>query len=85
MRLVVSEKEWQTEIKRMLSSGLKYELDALANKNFQCLTKSYLPGKLKEKDWLDWAAVHSDLCGLRPYHQINVALQELKQRDELIQ
>jgi len=39
----------------MLSSGLKYELDALANKDFQCLTKSYLPGKLKEKekDWLD--------------------------------
>ena len=38
---------------RMLSSGLKYELDALANKDFQYLTKSYLPRKLKEKDWLD--------------------------------
>ena len=50
---MVSEKEWQTEIKRMLSSGLKYEPDDLANKNFQCLTKSYLPGKLKEKDLLD--------------------------------
>jgi len=37
----------------MLSSGLKYELDALANKAFQYLTKSYLPGKLKGKDWLD--------------------------------
>jgi len=37
----------------MLTSGLKYELDALANKDFQDLTKSYLPGKLKEKDWLD--------------------------------
>ena len=46
-------KEWQDEIKRMLSSGLKYELDALANKDFQYLTKSYLPRKLKEKDWLD--------------------------------
>lgn len=41
---------WQTEIKRMLASGLKYELDALANKNFQYLTKKYLPRKLKEKD-----------------------------------
>jgi DNA topoisomerase-6 subunit A len=46
-------KEWQTEIKRMLASGLKYELDALANKDFQYLTKRYLPRKLKEKDWLD--------------------------------
>ncbi len=46
-------KPWQQEIKRMLSSGLKYELDALANKDFQYLTKRYLPRKLKEKDWLD--------------------------------
>ena len=46
-------KEWQAEIKRMLSIGLKYELDALANKDFQYLTKKYLPRKLKEKDWLD--------------------------------
>ncbi|HSP05820.1 MAG TPA: DNA topoisomerase IV subunit A [Acidobacteriota bacterium] len=46
-------KPWQLEIKRMLSSGLKYELDALANKDFRYLTKKYLPRKLKEKDWLD--------------------------------
>jgi DNA topoisomerase VI subunit A len=46
-------KPWQQEIKRMLSSGLKYELDALANKDFQYLTKTYLPRKLKEQDWLD--------------------------------
>jgi DNA topoisomerase-6 subunit A len=46
-------KPWQAEIKRMLTSGLKYELDALANKDFQYLTKKYLPRKLKEKDWLD--------------------------------
>ena len=46
-------KEWQNEIKGMLSTGLKYELDALANKDFQYLTKTYLPRKLKEKDWLD--------------------------------
>lgn len=44
---------WQKEIKRMLSVGLKYELDALANKDFQYLTKKYLPRKLKERDWLD--------------------------------
>jgi DNA topoisomerase-6 subunit A len=46
-------KEWQAEIKRMLSSGLKFELDALANKDFQYLTKKYLPKKLQDKDWLD--------------------------------
>lgn len=44
---------WQAEIKRMLAMGLKYELDALANKDFQYLTKKYLPRKLKEQDWLD--------------------------------
>jgi DNA topoisomerase-6 subunit A len=46
-------KEWQKEIKNMLASGLKFELDALANKNFQYLTTNYLPKKLKDKDWLD--------------------------------
>jgi DNA topoisomerase-6 subunit A len=46
-------KEWQNEIKSMLSSGLKYELDALANKDFRYLTTHYLPRKLKDKDWLD--------------------------------
>src|SRR5512146_410409 len=46
-------KEWQNEIKGMLSTGLKFELDALANKDFQYLTKNYLPKKLKDQDWLD--------------------------------
>ncbi len=46
-------KHWQKEIKHMLASGLKYELDALANKDFRYLTTDYLPRKLKEKDWLD--------------------------------
>ena len=46
-------KHWQEEIKRMLESGLKYELDALANKDFRYLTKTYLPKKLKDRDWLD--------------------------------
>ena len=46
-------KPWQEEIKRMLGTGLKYELDALANKDFRYLTKTYLPRKLREEDWLD--------------------------------
>jgi DNA topoisomerase-6 subunit A len=46
-------KEWQHEIRHMLASGLKYELDALANKDFRYLTTHYLPRKLKDQDWLD--------------------------------
>ena len=46
-------KEWQKEIKHMLASGLKYELDALANKDFRFLTTDYLPKKLKDRDFLD--------------------------------
>lgn len=46
-------KEWQNEITFMIKSGLKYELDALANKDFRYLTTDYLPKKLKERDWLD--------------------------------
>jgi hypothetical protein len=37
----------------MPAFGLKDELDARANKNFRYLTKTYLPRKLKEEDWLD--------------------------------
>jgi DNA topoisomerase-6 subunit A len=46
-------KEWQLEIKHMLSTGLKYEIDTLANKDFQYLTTDYLPKKLKDRDFLD--------------------------------
>jgi DNA topoisomerase-6 subunit A len=46
-------KPWQEEIKRMLANGFKDDLDALANKDFRYLTKTYLPRKLKEEDWLD--------------------------------
>jgi DNA topoisomerase-6 subunit A len=46
-------KEWQKEIKHMLASGLKFELDVLANKDFRYLTTDYLPKKLKERDFLD--------------------------------
>src|ERR1700751_727550 len=50
-------KAWQDEIKRMLASGLKYELDALANKDFRYLTKTYLRRKLKEQEYLDKPAL----------------------------
>jgi len=43
----------QAEVRRMLTRGLKCELEALADKDFQYLTEKYLLRKLKEKDWLD--------------------------------
>ena len=46
-------KEWQQEITFMLKSGLKYELDSLAKRNFRYLSTDYLPRKLKERQWLD--------------------------------
>ena len=46
-------KEWQKEIKHMLSLGVKLELEALSNKDFSFITESYLPRKMREKQWLD--------------------------------
>ncbi len=37
----------------LMLDGSKYELDALSNKNFRYLTKTYLPRTLREEDWLD--------------------------------
>jgi len=36
----------------MFMSGLRCELDAIANKDVQCLTKKYLSQNLKEKNGL---------------------------------
>lgn len=46
-------KDWQKEIKHMESGGVKLELEAFSSKNFRFITETYLPRKLKEKDWLD--------------------------------
>ncbi len=35
-----------------MGSNVKHVLDAPANKDFCYLTKTYLPRKLKEEDWL---------------------------------
>src|SRR3989442_7513407 len=53
-------KEWQEEIKRMLATGLKYQLDALANIDVRYLNQTYLPKELKERGWLpsSRSAVH---------------------------
>jgi DNA topoisomerase-6 subunit A len=48
-----AKKEWQKEIKHMLSLGVKLELEALSNKDFSFITETYLPRKMREKQWLD--------------------------------
>ncbi len=45
---------WQREIKRMLSLGVKLELEVFASKgDFRYITREYAPRKLKEREWLD--------------------------------
>ena len=44
---------WKREITHMLQRGVKLELEALSNKDFSFITETYLPRKLKQKQWLD--------------------------------
>ncbi len=54
-------------IKRLLSSGLTYELDAFANKDLQYLTKKYLPRKLKEREALGAVKASLSCLSERPF------------------
>lgn len=45
--------KWQKEIKHMLKTGVKLELEALSAKNFRFITEKYVPDKIKNKDFLD--------------------------------
>ena len=44
---------WQREIRHMLQTGVKMELEALSSKDISFITKKYLPRKLREGDVLD--------------------------------
>ncbi|MCG3178728.1 MAG: Type 2 DNA topoisomerase 6 subunit A [Phycisphaerae bacterium] len=46
-------REWKREIEQMLKTGVKLELEALSSKDFSFITQTYLPRKLKDKQWLD--------------------------------
>jgi DNA topoisomerase-6 subunit A len=46
-------KQWQQEIQEMVTSGVKFELEALSRRGISFITEEYLPRKLKEKDWLE--------------------------------
>jgi len=44
--------EWCKELKLMLRTKQKAEIQALSSYGFQYLTKEYLPRKLREGDWI---------------------------------
>ena len=46
-------KPWQREIKRMLANGFKMEVESLITKDISYVTETYVPQRLKEKDFLD--------------------------------
>ncbi len=45
-------KKWQRELKKMLDSKVKLELEALSARGITFISKEYLPAKLREKDWV---------------------------------
>ncbi len=46
-------KGWQKEIKLMEQNGFKMEVEALISKDITYVTDTYVPERLKKKDWLD--------------------------------
>ena len=46
-------KPWQLEIKQMLANGFKMEVESLITKDISYVTETYVPERLKAKDWLD--------------------------------
>ncbi|HWQ29074.1 MAG TPA: DNA topoisomerase IV subunit A [Dehalococcoidia bacterium] len=46
-------KGWQKEIAQMLANGFKMEVESLITKDISYVTESYVPERLKARDWLD--------------------------------
>ncbi|HPO93583.1 MAG TPA: DNA topoisomerase IV subunit A [Phycisphaerales bacterium] len=44
---------WQREIDLMLRNGFKMEVEAMINKGISYVSETYVPQRLKAKDWLD--------------------------------
>lgn len=44
---------WQKEIAQMLHNGFKMEVESLITKDISYVTETYVPERLKKKDWLD--------------------------------
>lgn len=45
-------KEWQNELKLLISKKVKAELEALSGRGLRFMTEKYLPDKIKQKDFL---------------------------------
>ena len=46
-------KLWQKEIATMLKNGFKMEVESLITKDISYVTETYVPERLKKKDWLE--------------------------------
>ncbi len=46
-------KGWQKEIQGLLNNGFKMEVESLITKDISYVTETYVPERLKAKDWLD--------------------------------
>jgi DNA topoisomerase VI subunit A len=46
-------KQWQKEIQGLLDNGFKMEVEGLITKDISYVTETYVPERLKAKDWLD--------------------------------
>jgi DNA topoisomerase-6 subunit A len=46
-------KGWQREIEAMLKNGFKMEVESLITKDISYVTETYVPERLKAKDWLE--------------------------------
>jgi DNA topoisomerase-6 subunit A len=46
-------RDWQREIKKMLSNGFKMEVEALITKDISYVTEVYVPERLEKMDFLD--------------------------------
>ena len=46
-------KGWQREIDGMLRNGFKMEVESLITKDISYVSETYVPERLKKKDWLD--------------------------------
>ncbi len=44
---------WQKEIDAMLANGFKMEVESLITKDISYVSETYVPERLKRKDWLD--------------------------------
>ncbi len=48
-----SHKGWQKEIQGLLDNGFKMEVESLITKDISYVTETYVPQRLKDKDWLE--------------------------------